>query len=256
MSARTTLLTALVLAAAACAATTLGDPTGPIPGDGRKILFIGNSLTYVNDVPAIVRALADSDGTKLDVRTVAHPDYALEDHWALGEAQREIARGGWELVVMQQGPSSVEENRANLREWTKRYATEIARVGATPALYSVWPTAGRRQDFDRAIESYRLAAADVHGVMMPVASAWLAAWRRDASLELYAADGLHATPLGSYLAALVIYARISGHSPVGLSTRVQPAAQPVLDVGAHASLLQAAAAEALAAMPAAAAATR
>ena len=186
------------------------------------MLFIGNSLTYFNDLPGIVQALADSaGGDKIAVATVAGPDLALVDHWNDGAAQREIARGGWELVVLQQGPSSTDVNRDSLRTFARRFAEEIAKVSARPALYSVWPTAGRRQDFARAIESYTLAATDVNGVLLPVASAWLSAIQRDAGPELYAADGLHPTVAGSYLAALVIYAKLLDRSPVGLPARLR-----------------------------------
>lgn len=214
---RTALL--LALAATACAFQS----TGPrLIGEGRRVLFIGNSLTYVNDLPGIVQTLADSAGSdRLAVATVVGPDMALVDHWNDGRAQREIARGGWELVVLQQGPSSTDVNRDSLRIFTGRFAADIARIGARPALYSVWPTAGRRQDFARAIESYTLAARDVNGLLLPVASAWLAAWQRDVNLELYAADGLHPTAAGSYLAALVIYAKVSNRSPVGLPPRLR-----------------------------------
>ena len=191
-------------------------------GEGRRVLFIGNSLTYFNDLPGIVQALADSaGGDKIAVATVAGPDLALVDHWNDGAAQREIARGGWELVVLQQGPSSTDVNRDSLRTFARRFAEEIAKVSARPALYSVWPTAGRRQDFARAIESYTLAATDVNGVLLPVASAWLSAIQRDAGPELYAADGLHPTVAGSYLAALVIYAKLLDQSPVGLPARLR-----------------------------------
>ena len=211
---------ALLLGAVACASQSA---TGPrVVGEGRRILFVGNSLTYVNDLPGIVQALADSaGGDRLAVETVAGPDMALVDHWNAGTARREIARGGWGLVVLQQGPSSVEANRDSLRIFARRFAAEIAKVGARPALYSVWPTSGRQQDFPRAIESYTLAASDVSGLLFPVASAWLAAWQRDATLQLYAADGLHPTVAGSYLAALVMYAKILNRSPVGLPARLR-----------------------------------
>jgi hypothetical protein len=210
----------LLAGAAACGSQPT---TGPqLIGEGRRVLFVGNSLTYVNDLPGIVQALADSaGGDKLAVETVAGPDLALVDHWNEGTARREIARGGWELVVLQQGPSSVEANRDRLRIFTERFAAEIAKVSARPALYSVWPTIGRQQDFPRAIESYTLAASDVNGLLFPVASAWLAAWQRDANLQLSAADGLHPTVTGSYLAALVMYAKVLNRSPVGLPARLR-----------------------------------
>jgi hypothetical protein len=238
---------AIGLTVAGCLSTT-----GPqLVGDGRPVLFIGNSYTYVNDVPGIVQALADSAGGEhLAVETIAEADYALVDHLAQGVAQREIAKGGWAFVVLQQGPSSVDVNRDTLRLATKAFASLIAAVGATPALFSAWPTIGRRVDFPRAIESYRLAAADLGGVFLPVAPAWLAAWDRDSTLALYDADGLHASPIGSYLSALVIYGRLMKHSVVGLprSLRLRSGASIVVDANI-AKVLQQAAEAALAANP-------
>src|SRR5262245_23603813 len=70
-----------------------------------RVLFIGNSLTYVNDLPAMVTALADSAGAgPLVVESVVFGGYSLEDHWNQGDALRAIERGGWSVVVLQQGP--------------------------------------------------------------------------------------------------------------------------------------------------------
>ena len=237
----------LSLALAACLSSAV---TGPqLVGTGMPVLFIGNSLTYVNDVPGIVQALADSaGGPPLAVETVAFPDYALIDHWnegiASGRARGEIAKRGWKFVVLQQGPSSVELNRDTLRLATKLFAQDLSRIGATPALFSAWPTIDRRQDFPRAIESYTLAASDVNGVLLPIAAAWIAAWKRDSTLALYS-DGLHASVAGSYLSALVIYAGLERHSPVGLPSRVRLRSGATLFIDPKvAAVLQAAAAEA------------
>jgi hypothetical protein len=243
---------AAVLLTAACGA---GAPTAPelrgaAGGDGRAVLFIGNSLTYVNDVPGIVQALADSaagGGERLAVATVAFPDYALEDHWSNGAARAAIASRQWSVVVLQQGPSSLEESRTNLRTWVARFAPEIRKAGARPALYSVWPTASRQQDFDRATESYALAAADVDGMHFPAGEGWRAAWRLEPTAPLYAGDGLHASAAGSYEAALVIFAGLTGRSPIGLPARVRLADGTVIGVGdALAAALQRGAAEAIA----------
>src|SRR4051812_42734006 len=137
----------------ACVGTSTTAPRGiRIDGEGRHVLFIGNSYLYTRDIPGIVQALADSaDGDKLAVATVAGPDMALVDHWNEGSSRRAIALGGWEWVVLQQGPSSVEVNRDSLRLMTRLFAGEIQKVSARPALFSAWPTEVRRQDFDRAI---------------------------------------------------------------------------------------------------------
>lgn len=220
-------------------------------GDGRPILFIGNSYTYVNDLPGIVQALADSAGGEhLAVETVAEPDYALVDHLAVGTAQREIARTRWAFVVLQQGPSSVEVNRDTLRLAAKAFAPLIVAAGGKPALFSAWPASDRRVDFPRAIDSYKIAAADVGGVFLPVASAWLAAWQLDSTVALYDADGLHASAIGSYLSALVIYGRLANHATVGLPRALRLHSGAVLTVDPNvATLLQRAADAALAANP-------
>ena len=96
--------------------------------------------------------------------------YALEDHFADGRALERLGRERWSLVVLQQGPSALESSRVNLREWSARFAPLIAAAGARPALYAVWPEKARFFDFPRVSESYRLAAADVHGLFFPAAT--------------------------------------------------------------------------------------
>lgn len=219
----------------ALAAGCLGTPTSPRPrvvGEGRLAMFIGNSYLYTQDIPGIVQALADSaGGDKLAVISITGPDMALIDHWNRGSVQKEIARLPCEWVVLQQGPSSVQLNRDTLRLATKLFAGAMAKAGdATPALFSAWPNVSRLQDFPRAIESYRLAAQDVDGIFLPIASAWLAAWDRQPSLALYD-DGLHPSQAGAYLAALVIYAKLLNQSPTGLppSLRTRSGYQVTID---------------------------
>src|SRR5438270_4730731 len=130
-------------------------PTGP----GIHLLFVGNSLTYVNNLPALLETFADSGGEPLlETRMIAKPDYSLEDHWNDGDARTAIAKGGWDVVVLQQGPSSLESSRTLLLQYAGAFAQAIRAAGARPALYQVWPTSDRPTDFPRANESYRMAA--------------------------------------------------------------------------------------------------
>ena len=69
----------------------------------HRVLFIGNSLTAANDLPEIVRSLAQSAGHRFEYRMVAFPDHSLEDHWNRPEARRAISEGQWTTVVLQQG---------------------------------------------------------------------------------------------------------------------------------------------------------
>ena len=156
-----------------------------------------------------------------------------------------IQRGGWDVVVLQQGPSALDASRAELLDLAERFAVEIRKVGAQPALYAVWPESARFVVFDRVTESYRLAAEHVRGIFLPAGDAWRAAWRRDPSLALYGRDAFHPSVLGTYVAALVIYERLSGRSPVGLPARLRSRGGVLIDIApATARLVQEAAHEA------------
>ena len=78
-----------------------------------RVLFVGCSLTYANDMPLIVQAFARSVGQTLEVATAVKGGASLEDHWKRGGALTRIKEGGWNVVVLQQGPSSLSESRAS-----------------------------------------------------------------------------------------------------------------------------------------------
>jgi hypothetical protein len=211
------------------------------------VLFVGNSLTEANALPAMVAALARAAGRPLVVEQVVFGGFSLEDQWNRGDARRAIARGGWRYVVLQQGPSALPESRANLLEWTGLFAPEIRAAGARPAFYSVWPESARSSVFTDVTESYRLAAASVDGVFLPAGEAWRAAWRRSPPLALYGPDGFHPTPRGTYLAALLIAAQLLERSPLGLASDVGGGGVPEVRLsGDERALFEASAAEAIA----------
>jgi hypothetical protein len=206
----------LLATLAACGAT----PADPAPAPDLRILFIGNSLTFANDLPAMVQQLGRSEpGRTVTVGAVAFPDFSLEDHWNQGDALKAIKAGPWDFVVLQQGPSALPESRTNLIEWSGRFATEIRRAGARPALYMVWPELSRESVWSEVTESYRAAAAAVDGVLLPAGEALRSARATDPALALFAGDGFHPTVAGTYGAALVIYAMTANVSPLGLSGR-------------------------------------
>jgi hypothetical protein len=185
------------------------------PQAPTRVLFIGNSLTYANDLPGIVCTLARASGRRVVCESVAKPDYGLEEHWNEQDARRAIARG-WDVVVLQQGPSALPESRQLLVTYAKRFDVEIRKAGARTALYMVWPSQSRRGDFSGVSQSYAAAAKAVDGLLLPAGDAWRAAWAIDAKLALYGPDGFHPSLVGSYLAAMVIHAQLFGEpAPAG-----------------------------------------
>ena len=177
-----------------------------------RALFIGNSLTAANDLPGMIEAIAAAAGLSNHVRcrVVAKPNFGLEEHWADGEALRVLRGGSWTHVILQQGPSSLPESRVMLRSFTKRFADAARAAGARTVLFGVWPSRDRLAFQKDVTESYRLAAQDVGGDVVPVGEAWRLAWERDPTLPLYGPDQFHPSAAGSYVAALMLFERLTG----------------------------------------------
>jgi hypothetical protein len=223
----------LVLTTMAC----LGTSSGPeLVGEGTRILFIGNSHTYVNDVPGILQALADSAGGEtIATLSITNANFALIDHWNDGAARGEIEKGSWRFVVMQQGWTPAGVCRDTLRLAAQLFAERIRSTGSTPALTEIWAPASRPGQSLGTIESYRLAAEDVNGLLFPVAEAWQEFQARHPGNVLYQ-DDIHANEAGSYLAALVMYARIFNRTPVGLPRAVQTRSGTTISLSAAIAL--------------------
>lgn len=215
---RPLLLLALVAAACGGGGAAAGS-VGP-RGGGHRVLFVGNSLTTTNDLPGTLAAIAAAGGDTIEVATVARPNFALIDHLNGGsDAVGTIERGGWEYVVLQQGPSSLPLNRDTLVIATRLFDADVRRAGARTALFMVWPSSDRLAYFDDVRASYLLAADAVGGLFLPAGEAWRVAWASDPALPLYGDDGYHPAPLGTFLAALVMYERITGRDARDLPPR-------------------------------------
>lgn len=201
------------LLGAACVAVALAAmPAARAAPAPARVLFIGNSLTYANDLPRMVE---DVSSGAVRAEMVAFPDYSLEDHWGRGDALRAIRRGGWTHVVLQQGPSSLLESRRLLVRDATRFAREVTKGGAEVVLYGVWPPADRRAAFRAVTQSYAAAAKASGGTLVAVGDGWRAAWDADPALPLYGPDGFHPSPLGTYLGALMIARHVTGEAPAG-----------------------------------------
>jgi hypothetical protein len=222
-------LVAAVLALAVPVSSTSAEPR-------LRVLFVGNSLTATNDLPGQVQAIARSVG-ELDVEVGSYTPggYALEDHWTDGTARRLVENGGWDVVVFQQGPSSLASSGVNLRQWTATWARAVRVHGGRPALLTVWPERARGYALANVIQNYRAAAVAAEAGLFPAGVAWSRCLANAPKIRLYGPDGFHPAPLGTYLAALVVYSGLVGRVPPGL-----PALHVELGAGARRTVHQAA----------------
>jgi hypothetical protein len=182
-----------------------------------RILFIGNSLTYTNDLPSMVRRIGETDGRIVDTQMIALPNYALEDHLGTPAVKAALAQA-WDIIVLQQGPSSLDESGRQLFSDVKAFAALI-RPHTRIAVLMVWPSRDYWRALPAVAESHRLAAAAVEGTLIPAGTNFGTALAGDAALELFGADGFHPSVIGTYLAALSTYRTLIGHLPRELITQ-------------------------------------
>ena len=130
-----------------------------------------------------------------------------------------VKRGGWDVVVLQQGPSTLAVNRDSLVLWTAMFDSIIRPTGARTALYMVWPAGASAQGTDAVRQSYQLAAQSVGGLFLPAGVALRSALQQDATLPLLGSDDFHPSPLGTYLVAITIYETLTGKDARDLPDR-------------------------------------
>lgn len=219
---RPILLPVLLLATVSTASACNDEPTGPTLGEADlRVLFIGNSLTYTNGLPGLVETVAEAAGISIETAMSAHPNFGLGDHWGAG-APALIRDLRPDIVVLQQGPSTLASSQAYLREWTDSLARVAREVDAVPALFMVWPPDDPQYSFGAVLASYRAAAVDVDGAFIPAGVAWLESWKGDPQLRLYGLDGFHPSQLGSIVAALTIVGTLTDAGLASLPATMQP----------------------------------
>ena len=215
-------LLSVVLALAVLSGTgACQDGSGPSGGTpSLRILFIGNSLTYYNDLPGTLADIARTAGDTIAVESATGPGYALIDHLqGRSGAVAAVKRGGWDYVVLQQGPSTLAVNRDSLVLWTGMFDSIIRPTGARTALYMVWPAGASAQGTDAVRQSYQLAAQSVGGLFLPAGVALRLALQGDGTLPLLGSDDFHPSPLGTYLVAITMYEKLTGKDARDLPDR-------------------------------------
>ncbi len=187
-------------------------------GDVR-VLFIGNSYTYFNDLPGLLARLAAANGLELVTESVVEGGMTLLGHLRCGEALSRIRSGGWDAVVLQEQSTRPLDAPGLMEAAVQELAGEVDRVGARTALYLTWARHDHPDDQAALDSAYRRCAAAVGASVVPVGPCWQRALAEDPSLALYEQDGSHPAPMGTYLAACAFYAVLAGRSPVGTPVR-------------------------------------
>ena len=175
---------------------------------GQKILFIGNSLTYTNDVPTIIEEIAQHFNNRLITESICHPNYAIIDHLNDGIIQQKIATENYDYVIIQQGPSSQEEGAEMLINDGKKIAILCSKYNSKLGYFMVWPSKRYYFTFDKVIKNHTQAAKINNALLFPVGYFWKQYHKRSTTISLYSLDQFHPSKTGSFFAALTIYSTL------------------------------------------------
>ena len=219
------LLAALVLAATGTARAD----------DSLRVLFVGNSHTYVNDLPGLFLGLSEAGGRPVRTDMSAISGYSLEDHTNTQATLDKIAQDSWDYVALQEQSviPTIHYWRYNgMYPAARLLDSLVRRQGAQTVFYMTWgwkyggqqsykdSTSPDFPDYFEMQDSVRVAyqeiAAELGATMSPVGLAFARARQIDSLVDLWQVDSCHATLEGTYLGACVFYAVLYGASPVGL----------------------------------------
>ena len=184
-----------------------------------RILMLGNSLTSAQDMPDILAELTGAE-VVCHTRGGARLSEHLNPNTRLGaRTQAALAKEQWDYVVLQEmshGPITAPKSFFSSVE---RLCGQIRANGAVPLLFATWAyqkggakLAAKSWDYDEMAHAlsaaYQRAARENHALLADVGRQFYAlAGTRD----LYAADGVHPSELGSRMAAETIADVIRHH---------------------------------------------
>lgn len=184
-----------------------------------RILMLGNSLTFVNNMP---RTLAGLTGAEVvhHTRGGARLSEHLNPGTKLGaRTQTALQNERWDYVVLQEMSNGPITSPKSFFSSVGRLCEQIRVNGAVPILYATWAyqkggakLTAKGWDYDemarKLFETYHEAAQENHALIVDVGQRF---YELSGTQSLYADDGVHPNELGSRIAAETIASVIQEH---------------------------------------------
>lgn len=192
-----------------------------------KILFIGNSHTYFNNMPLMVKGLANANNIDVEVKSITGSNYKLSQFATTGNAYNTeiihtLTSSKWDYVILQEQRVSIMEDIESTKKAITTLKETIDQSGAKTILYapqgdcigSEFRINGTSIYYDNNTLQYYLNKYyySLGGLfdcsVAPAGLNYSRCMNEYPEINLYNSDMLHPSVEGSYLAACTIYQSI------------------------------------------------
>ena len=203
----------------------------------KKVLFIGNSYTYVNELPNLFADVANSLGDAVFVDSATGGGMRLMDHASSTATINKIQTQEWDYVIIQAQSQEPSWSLAQLEDQVFPYAETLNTIikenhSCTETVFFMtwgrkngdasnceeWPAVCTFEGMqERLMAGYMTMAEQNNATCAPIGLTWQTC-REDTAgsgIELYSGDGSHPSIYGSYLSACSFYATLFHKSLYG-----------------------------------------
>lgn len=201
--------------------------------DSVSVLFIGNSYTYVNDLPTEFSNLTTSMGDEVTFDSKTNGGFTFQNHLVDPLTHSKIQSKPWDFVVIQGQSQEPSFSTAQVNSSTLPPAVSLAdsvynnRYCSQTLYFMTWgrqvgdPQWDSINTFDkmngRLRNAYVRISDSAQASVAPVGIAWKYVRDNYPTINLYSGDGSHPSVAGTYLAACTFYSSVFRKSPVGAS---------------------------------------
>jgi hypothetical protein len=184
--------------------------------DTLRVLFVGNSYIFFNNLPQMVSLISDSLNTKLICKQSVYGGATLGDHWNSRKGIRTRAileQEKFDIVVIQDNSMWPLEHVDSVLMIGKLFCDLIKSKNATAYIYNTWSREAKPQTQSAINKTYEALALQTQSVLVPVGNVWAEAKVQKPTVQLYTSDQSHPSWHGTFLTALCFVKKITGSLP-------------------------------------------
>lgn len=203
----------------------------------KRVLWIGNSYTYVNDLPQMTVKAAQSAGDDFTYESNTPGGYSFQGH-CQNHSITLIQQGGWDIVILQGQSEEPSFPPFQVEAETFPYAQQLVESiyhyndsTVEPMFYMTWghkngdprnasnyPPLATYEGMDSLLfDRYMYMGHTFNASVCPVGRVWHYLRDNHPEIELYQSDDSHPSVAGSYVSACAFYTMIFEKDPTRIS---------------------------------------